>query len=110
VDAATKASLLDLVDDAIEEGWSLRRACHQLDLAERRVHRWLTRRAGGRLVDQAPGGSPTHGLLAAEAEEILALFDEWGDRPVAPQARPPRLLPAPGLGVALVGSAGAFPC
>jgi putative transposase len=79
VDTATKAALLDLVDDALEEGWSLRRACHQLDLAERRVHRWLTRRAGGRLGDQAPGGSPMHGLLAAEAEEILALFDEWGE-------------------------------
>jgi putative transposase len=79
VDAATKAGLLDLLDDAIEQGWTLRGVCHQLELAERRAHRWLVRRARGRLVDRAPGGSPMHGLLAAEAEEILALFDEWGE-------------------------------
>jgi putative transposase len=79
VDAATKAGLLDLLDDAIEQGWTLRGVCHQLEPAERRAHRWLVRRARGRLVDRAPGGSPMHGLLAAEAEEILALFDEWGE-------------------------------
>jgi putative transposase len=79
VDAATKAGLLGLVDEALEQGWSLRRACGQLDLAERRAYRWLVRRAGGQLVDRAPGGSPMHGLLAAEEAEILALFEEWGE-------------------------------
>jgi putative transposase len=79
VDAATKAGLLDLVDEALEAGWSLRRACNQLELVERRTHRWIARRARGRLADQAPGGSPMHGLLDAEAAEILALFDEWGE-------------------------------
>jgi hypothetical protein len=78
VDAATKAGLLDLVDEALEAGWTLRGACHCLEPAERRAHRWLVRRARGRLVDRAPGGSPMHGLLAVEATEILALFDEWG--------------------------------
>jgi transposase InsO family protein len=39
----------------------------------------MARRARGRLTDRAPGGSPVHGLLAEEAEEILALFDEWGE-------------------------------
>jgi transposase InsO family protein len=79
VDAATKAGLLGLLDDAIEQGWTLRGVCHQLELAERRAHRWLVRRARGRLLDRAPGGSPMHGLLAEEAEQILALFDEWGE-------------------------------
>ena len=79
VDAATKAGLLDLVDEALEQGWSLRHTCGQLDLAERRAHRWLVRRARGQLVDRAPGGSPMHSLLAAEEAEILALFDEWGE-------------------------------
>jgi hypothetical protein len=79
VDAATKAGLLDLVDEALEAGWTVRRACHCLELAERRAHRWLVRRARGRLADRAPGGSPMHGLLAVEAEQILALFDEWGE-------------------------------
>lgn len=79
VDAATKAGLLGLLDDALEAGWPLRRVCGQLELSERRAHRWIARRARGQLGDKAPGGSPAHGLLPQEATEILALFDEWGE-------------------------------
>jgi putative transposase len=79
VDAATKAGLLDLLDDALGAGWPLLRACHELELAPRRAHRWIARRARGRLTDRSPGGSPMHGLLPEEAAEILALFEEWGE-------------------------------
>jgi transposase InsO family protein len=79
VDAATKAGLLDLLAEATDAGWTLRRAAHVLELGELRAHRWLARRAGGRLADKAPGGHPMHGLLAEEVAEILALFDQWGD-------------------------------
>ena len=79
VDAATKAGLLDLLDDALEAGWTLRRAAGVLELGEVRAHRWFARRAMGQLVDRAPGGSPMHGLLPEEAEQILALFEEWGE-------------------------------
>jgi len=79
VDAATKAGLLALLDDALDAGWSLRRCCHTLELGEVRAHRWLGRRARGQLADHRPGGSPLHGLLAEEAEQILALFEEWGE-------------------------------
>jgi putative transposase len=79
VSAATKAGLLDLLDEAVDAGWTVRRACHDLELGEVRAHRWLARRARGRLADAAPGGSPMHGLLPEEAEAILALFDEWGE-------------------------------
>lgn len=79
VDAATKAGLLDLLDEALDSGWTLRRACHILELGEVRAHRWIGRRAGGQLVDTAPGGNPVHGLLDEETAEILALFDEWGE-------------------------------
>lgn len=79
VDAATKSGLLDLLDEAVDAGWTLRRVCHELEVPERRAHRWIARRAGGRLADRAPGGSPMHGLLAEEVAEILALFDEWGE-------------------------------
>ncbi|MGH3448740.1 MAG: hypothetical protein ACRDQA_19660 [Nocardioidaceae bacterium] len=78
VDAATKAGLLDLVDHAVEAGWTVRAACGVLELGEVRGHRWIARRAGGRLADRESGGNPSHGLLACEAAEILALFDEWG--------------------------------
>lgn len=79
VDAATKAGLLDLLDEALEGGWTIRRGCMVLELGEVRVHRWYARRARGKLADQSPGGSPAHGILAEEAAEILALFDEWGE-------------------------------
>ena len=67
VDAATKAALLGLLDDAVAGGWTLRRACHELELGEVRAHRWIARRAAGELADKAPGGSPMHGLLDEEA-------------------------------------------
>jgi len=79
VDAATKAGLLDLIDHAVEAGWTTRRACTVLELGEVRTHRWYARRVRGRLADASPGGSPMHGLLAEEATEILALFEEWGE-------------------------------
>jgi putative transposase len=79
VDAATKAGLLGLLDEALDAGWTLRRSCHDLELPERRAHRWIARRARGRLADRAPGRSPMHGLLPEEVDAILALFDEWGE-------------------------------
>jgi putative transposase len=50
-----------------------------LELGEVRAFRWLGRRAAGELEDQAPGGSPMHGLLAWEVAEVVRLFDEWGE-------------------------------
>jgi len=70
---------LDLVDDALEAGWTIRRAAAVLEVGEVRTHRWFARRAMGQLVDRAPGGSPMHGLLAEEVEQILALFEEWSE-------------------------------
>jgi putative transposase len=70
---------LDLVDDAVEAGWTIRRACGVLELGEVRTHRWFARRSRAQLADRAPGGSPMHGLLAEEVEQILALFEEWGE-------------------------------
>jgi transposase InsO family protein len=79
VDAATKAGLLDLIDHAVDAGWTTRRACGVLELGEVRAHRWYARRARGKLTDAKPGGSPMHGILPEEAEEILALFEEWSE-------------------------------
>ncbi len=79
VDAATKAGLLDLLDEAVQAGWTIRRAAGVLELAEVRAHRWYARRARGHLDDRPPGGSPMHSILAEEEQAILALFDEWGE-------------------------------
>ena len=79
VDAATKTGLLDLLDGAVKQGWTIRAACRTLELGEVRAHRWLARRALGSLVDRRQGGGAVHGILAEEAAAILALFDEWGE-------------------------------
>ena len=79
MDAATKAGLLDLIDEATDAGWTIRRACQVVELGEVRAHRWYARRARGRLADTTPGGFPVHGILAEEEAEILALFDQWGE-------------------------------
>jgi transposase len=79
VDAATKAGLLDLLEQALGQGWTVRAACQVLQVSELRVYRWLGRRAADQLADQAPGGSPMHGLLEWEAAEIVRLFHEWGE-------------------------------
>jgi transposase InsO family protein len=82
VDAHVKAGLLDLVDHAAERGWSRRRTCRLLDLDEDRAADWIRRRrdhgADG-LADAPPGGHPVHGLLDAEIEAILGLFETWGE-------------------------------
>lgn len=70
---------MDLLDAATDAGWSLRGACHELELSERRAFRWQHRRDAGELADRAPGGSPLHGLLDDEVAEIVALYHEWGE-------------------------------
>jgi putative transposase len=79
VDAATKAGLLDLLVQALKQGCTVRAVCQVLEVSELRIYRWLGRRAAGELADQAPGGSPMHGLLDWEAAEIVRLFTEWGE-------------------------------
>jgi putative transposase len=49
-----------------------------LELGCRRAWRWQARRAGGRLEDLPAGGNPVHGLLAWEQDEIVKLFEQWG--------------------------------
>ena len=79
VDAATKAGLLALLEDAVDQGWTVRAACASLELDQRRAWRWLDRRAADQLADLRPGGGAVHGLLAEEVAEILALFHQWGE-------------------------------
>lgn len=79
MDAVTKSGLLDLVDQAVENGWAHRRACHVLELKETRAWRWRERSAGRGFEDLPAGGHPVHGLLEEEHAEIVALFEQWGE-------------------------------
>jgi len=79
VDGAAKECLLGLIDDAVSAGWTHGRACAVLGIDRRRAWRWARRRADGRLDDARPGGRPIHGLLGWERDEIVKLFDEWGE-------------------------------
>lgn len=72
VDSPAKESLLKLACDAVAAGWADTRACETLGISDVRVHRWRARlREEGTLVDRAPGGNPTHRLLAWEEAAIL---------------------------------------
>lgn len=72
--------MLDLVDDALAQGWTLARCCEVLEVQARRIRRWRRLRAQGRdLTDARPGGNPVHGILEWEEAEILALYAEFGD-------------------------------
>jgi putative transposase len=73
-----KAGLLALVEDAAEAGWSLRRAAALLRVDHARLASWFTRRGAGRLADDPPGGHPVHGLLPAERDAIVTVFEQWG--------------------------------
>jgi putative transposase len=71
--------VLELIDDALAGGWTLKRCCEVLEVKPRRIRRWRRLRAEGRpLDDAAPGGHPVHGLLDWEEAEILALYEEFG--------------------------------
>ncbi len=78
VDATGKAGLLALVDHAVSEGWTLHAVCEVLQISRRRVERWQHRRTD--LVDRRPGGVAVNSLLDEEVAQILAVFDEWGER------------------------------
>ncbi|MGH9291288.1 MAG: hypothetical protein ACRDZ6_00725 [Acidimicrobiales bacterium] len=79
MDAATRAVLLGLIDDATASGWSNASACRELELAEVRAYRWMGRRAAGELEDHPSGVHPMHGLLDDEVQAIIALYHDWGD-------------------------------
>ena len=79
VEAGTKAALLDLVDGAVDEGWSTARACSVLELDGRRCRRWQHRRGAGRLDDNTAGGTASHAITPFERRAILELFERWGD-------------------------------
>jgi len=78
VDAAAKAGLLELIDQATSQGWSMARVCGVLQLDRVRAYRWQARRVEGTLDDRQPGGNPIHGLLPDEEQAIIDLFEDWG--------------------------------
>ena len=79
VEAGMKSALLDLVDGAVEAGWTTARACAVLELDGHRCRRWRHRRDAGRLDDHTAGGVAVHAITPAERQAILDLFDAWGD-------------------------------
>ena len=79
VEAGVKAGLLDLVEGAVEAGWTTARACSVLELDGRRCRRWRRRCEAGRLEDSTAGGAAVHAITPFERRAILELFERWGD-------------------------------
>jgi transposase InsO family protein len=78
VEAPAKAGLLALVDHAVAQGWSARRACALLGLNSDRVAAWRGRAGVDRLADLPCGGGAVHGLLETEHAAVVELFEAWG--------------------------------
>ncbi|MEX1092002.1 MAG: DDE-type integrase/transposase/recombinase, partial [Acidimicrobiia bacterium] len=79
IDGDVKEGLLKLIDEAVAAGWAHSWACQVVGVSDVRVHRWRARLVTvGTLVDRAPGGNPTHRLLAWEEQAILDLIERWG--------------------------------
>lgn len=78
LDAPTKTGLLDLIDRATGQGWSLRETCAVLKLSPRRVQRWQHRRTD--LQDRRPGGVALNRLLDEEITAILEVFESWAEQ------------------------------
>lgn len=79
IDTATKEVLLDLIANAVDQGWSFRDACEYLELEEQRAYRWQARQRAGELPDKPAGGQPVHGLIDWEIEAIIDLYRTWGE-------------------------------
>ncbi|GGA00698.1 integrase core domain-containing protein [Nesterenkonia alkaliphila] len=79
VDAPVKKALLDLVDDAVGAGFSLRQACTWLRIPHTRVLGWQAKAAAGDSLQDRPSGpaEAAHGLLDWEREAIIDLARDW---------------------------------
>lgn len=78
VQEAAKLTILNVIDHALSEGWTLSRVCGVLEFDRQRAWRWAQRRTDGTLADRPGGGNPVHGLLEWEQTAILELYEEWG--------------------------------
>ena len=83
VSGPVKQALLDLVDDAVAEGFSIRRACGWLGVSHSRLLRWAGLRCPdrARLADRPSGPGPggaRHGLLDWEKDRIVEVARDWG--------------------------------
>lgn len=76
-----KTGLLELVEDATGEGFSLRQAARWLGINHARLLLWQSRRDSGRGLADAPAGPVAgevlHALLGWEKDAIVALAREW---------------------------------
>ena len=90
-----------LINHAVAEGWTTARACAVVELYGRRVAAGSTPKRS-RLGDSAAGGAAVHAMTASQQWPILELFRALGrHRRRLSQARAPRLLREPCLGVTL---------
>jgi transposase InsO family protein len=79
VPAEVKELVLKTVDDAVADGFAHGWVCALWQVSDDRVHRWRARRRDvGTLADRAPGGNPSHAILPAEVNAILAIAEAWG--------------------------------
>ena len=101
VEAGVKAGLLDLVDRALEQGWTTARACAVLELDGRRCRRWQHRRSAGRLDDNTAGGTALHAITPKSAGRSWSCSSPGATSTAATASSPPRLIREAGVGLSV---------
>ena len=72
--------MLKHVEEAVADGFSQSWVCSLWGVSDDRVHRWRQRLCqSGTLIDMAPGGNPSHGILPWEEQAVLDLAERWGE-------------------------------
>jgi hypothetical protein len=99
VDAATKAGLLGLLVQALQQGWTVRAVCQVLEVGELRIYRWLGRRAAGELADQAWVAARCMACSRRRSPRSCGCSPSGRGRPLPSQARAPRLVSGAGGGL-----------
>ncbi|MEX1262786.1 MAG: DDE-type integrase/transposase/recombinase, partial [Actinomycetota bacterium] len=80
VPAEVKEQVLKTIELAVASGFTQAWVCELWGVSDDRVHRWRARRTMmGTLIDRAPGGNPSHAILAWEERAILDLAETWGE-------------------------------
>lgn len=72
--------MLNQVEDAVAEGFSEAWVYSLWGVSDDRVYRWRQRLSvTGTLIDQVPGGCPSHGIMPSEERAIVELAERWGE-------------------------------
>ena len=83
--------IIRCIDEAVESGARLSRACKTIGLNSRTIQRWKHRAEGGEDRRQGPKSKPKNSLSVEERENVLCIANSPGFRNLSPHQIVPTL-------------------